>query len=223
MPLMGVTQPFLLEGAAYALEQAGILLRDAVILYDRQSLSSAIALALFGREELGKHILLKDAFLKVATGEAVELKAIERQCRSHEAKQARAVLSVTQRFRNEDRLAKLVQARIANKPGTPEFKTADDEIQSLTAQRMQVLPGERHRLRLSALYVGVTFDGTGWERPADFCAEDIRMAVWDAVNDYSPEYDRLVRGNDNPNPFLDAWNAWSDRPEIAKPVWPSRL
>jgi AbiV family abortive infection protein len=50
-----VTPQYLLEGAAYALEQCGLLLRDANSLYRNGSYSSAVALALFAREELGRY------------------------------------------------------------------------------------------------------------------------------------------------------------------------
>jgi len=53
-----VTPQYLLEGAAYALEQCGLLLRDANLLYRSGSYGSAVALAAFAREELGRWRIL---------------------------------------------------------------------------------------------------------------------------------------------------------------------
>jgi len=49
-----VAAPVLLRGAWYSLEQCGHLLSDAVTLYRGKSYSSSVALAMIGREELGK-------------------------------------------------------------------------------------------------------------------------------------------------------------------------
>jgi hypothetical protein len=45
-----VSPEYLLEGAAYALEQCGLLLRDANLLYRNDSYASAVALAAFAQE-----------------------------------------------------------------------------------------------------------------------------------------------------------------------------
>jgi AbiV len=49
-----VTPKYLLQGSAYALEQCGLLLRDANLLYRSGSYASAVALAVFAQEELGR-------------------------------------------------------------------------------------------------------------------------------------------------------------------------
>jgi hypothetical protein len=51
---MSVTAEYLLSGAALALEQCGLLLRDAVCLFKNRSFGSAVVLAAFAREELGR-------------------------------------------------------------------------------------------------------------------------------------------------------------------------
>jgi hypothetical protein len=55
-----VSPQYLLEGAVYALEQCGLLLRDANLLYRNGSYSSAVAVALFATEELGRWSILLD-------------------------------------------------------------------------------------------------------------------------------------------------------------------
>ena len=61
---MDVTSAVLLKGAWYALEQCGSLLRDAVLLYRAKAYPSAVALAMIGREELGKHRMLLEEWRK---------------------------------------------------------------------------------------------------------------------------------------------------------------
>jgi AbiV family abortive infection protein len=51
---MAVTAQFILEGSEYALEQCGLLLRDANVLYRNGSYASAVVLTAFAREELGR-------------------------------------------------------------------------------------------------------------------------------------------------------------------------
>jgi len=64
-----VTAQFLFEGAVYALQHSGTLLRDAVNLYEQGAYPSAIVLALFGREELGKFVILRDYYENMASGD----------------------------------------------------------------------------------------------------------------------------------------------------------
>jgi AbiV family abortive infection protein len=64
-----VSPQYLLEGAAYALEQCGLLLRDANLLYRSGSYASAVALAAFAREELGRWKILRDLRKKVLHGD----------------------------------------------------------------------------------------------------------------------------------------------------------
>jgi AbiV family abortive infection protein len=215
-----VTQRFLLEGAVYALQHSGTLLRDAVALFNQGSYPSAIVLALFGREELGKYGLLRDSFEKLAAGEAVDMKAVRAACRDHEAKQARAMLSVTQRFFVTDQAGKAIMDRMHHPVGSPEYEEAERLLDELTARQMATMPCDRHQIRMSALYVNPKADGSGWERPQDQTVGDIRYEVNDAVNDYRNVYDRLVLGHDRPSKFLTEFQAWTNRPEIPEPVSP---
>lgn len=67
---MSVTSQFILQGAAYALEQCG-LLRDANILYRNGSYASAVVLTAFAREELGRYRILLDLWRRASAGEAI--------------------------------------------------------------------------------------------------------------------------------------------------------
>jgi AbiV family abortive infection protein len=65
-----LTPRFLLEGAVYALEQCGLLLSDASVLYANKSYATSVALAGFAREELGKWKILLELRKKVVSGQA---------------------------------------------------------------------------------------------------------------------------------------------------------
>jgi AbiV family abortive infection protein len=58
----------LLRGAVYALEQCGLLLRDANVLYRAKAYASAVVLAAFAREELGRWRLLVGLWREVRKG-----------------------------------------------------------------------------------------------------------------------------------------------------------
>ena len=49
------TADYLLRGTVFALEQCGLLLRDARILCEAGSYASAVVLTAFAREELGRN------------------------------------------------------------------------------------------------------------------------------------------------------------------------
>ena len=82
-----VTPQCLLEGAVYALEQCGLLLRDANILFRNGSYANAVVLAAFAREELGRFIILLDFRKQALTGKKTfTIKAIQDHCDDHVAK-----------------------------------------------------------------------------------------------------------------------------------------
>jgi AbiV family abortive infection protein len=63
-----VTPQYLLEGAIYALEQCGLLLRDANIMFRSGSYASVVVLAAFAHEELGRSSILFNLRREVIAG-----------------------------------------------------------------------------------------------------------------------------------------------------------
>jgi len=179
-------------------------------------------LALFGREELGKYILLRDAFEQVAAGGNVDFEQLKKKLLYHTAKQTSSIFHIAQQFSNDHPIAQAILARMDHDPGSEEYEEAQRLIDESAERRKEELPDSRHQLRLSTLYVGPNSDGSGWERPQDQAGEDARHEVWDAVNDYSLVYDRLIRGNEGPLPskIRAAFLAWSNHPTIPEPVRP---
>jgi AbiV family abortive infection protein len=78
------TAPYLLEGAVYALEQCGLLLRDADLLYRNRSFATAVVLAAFAREELGRWQILLKLRKEVLGGRQLSLKDVGARWGKHE-------------------------------------------------------------------------------------------------------------------------------------------
>jgi hypothetical protein len=109
---MPVTPLYLLQGAWYALEQCGLLLRDANVLYRSSAYASAVVLTAFAREELGRSSILLDLWQRAIAGEDFTTGQIREACVDHETKQRAGMLSLTMRADRESRLGKLLAARM---------------------------------------------------------------------------------------------------------------
>jgi AbiV family abortive infection protein len=162
---------------------------------------------------------LLDLRHKVLGGEHLSLKELQTQCEGHVRKQEAGMTSITTRAHRDSGLGKLLNAR----PGSKEWKAANDQIEKLNRQKKKRVPDDRHRQRMSALYVDAISVGR-WNRPSkeisQACASDF---LQDAVNDYSVQYSRYaeleITRHSNPELF-SALQQWPDRPELPTPEWP---
>src|SRR5262245_3904540 len=215
-----VTPEYLLKGAAYALEQCGLLLRDANVLYRNDSYSSAVALAAFAREELGRHSILLDLRRKVRRGGSVTIKEIQTRCGDHVRKQEGGVLSTVTRTNKNTVLGKLHQTYSSAKPGSKEWKAAKEQLEKLDRQKKKRVPSDRHEQRMSALYVDAVSSG-GWKRPIKETSQISAFEyLQDAGNDYAAQYQRYTTPEDykpdDPELYA-ALEEWTDRPTLACP------
>jgi len=215
-----------MRGAAYALEQCGILLRDANVLYRHGSYASAVVLTAFAREELGRYIILLELWRRASAGEAVEVKQIQETCDDHVAKQRAGMLSTTMRADTASRLGELLQVRMKNHPQSEAWKKADAELKRIDEMKKKRTPGDRHEKRVAALYVEPLSE-TNWNRPAVTTATTAHDSMQEAVNDYAGRYqqgyitsaDSMLKHVD-----LELYNAleqWTDRPALQPPEWPN--
>jgi AbiV family abortive infection protein len=96
--------------------------------------------------------------------------------------------SITMRGDRSSEVGKVLHARMTATPGSAEWKAAQEQIDKLDQQKKEREPGERHQLRMSALYVDATSAGE-WKRPAkEISAMAAYEFIADAVNDYSIQY-----------------------------------
>jgi AbiV family abortive infection protein len=215
-----VSPQYLLEGAVYALEQCGLLLRDANLLYRSGSYASTVALTAFAREELGRWRILRDLRKKVLGGERLTIKQIQKHCEGHVRKQEAAMISTTVRGDRNSALGKLFQTRHSSTPGSEDWKKAHEQIEKLTHQTSKRVPDDRHKQRMSALYVdAVSLDR--WNRPEkEISQTSARDFLTDAVNDYSMPYDRYTNLELSDPDLRSALEQWSNRPELPLREWP---
>src|SRR5262249_45808748 len=160
MPAASVTPRYLLEGAAYALEQCGLLLRDANVLYSDGSYSSAVAIALFAREELGRYRILLDLRNEVLGGNHFTIEKIGKRCKKHKHKKEAGMLSFVMRIDTDILLGEVLCTYLNVEHGSKEWKTAREQLQ----QAQQTIPVKRHNQRMSALYVDAVAPDA-WSRP----------------------------------------------------------
>jgi AbiV family abortive infection protein len=214
-----VTPEYLLKGAAYALEQCGLLLRDANSLYSCGSYASAVAVALFAREELGRYRILLDLRTQVLGGGHLTIEKIQKRCRDHVTKQEAGMLSFVMRVDTDTALGGLLGTYLNAKQGTEEWKSAREQLE----QARQSIPVERHKQRMSALYVDAEASDR-WNRPTREISQlSAHAYLQDAANDYSAQYDRYTDPETYKPDHLELYTAleeWIGRPILPPPERP---
>ena len=214
-----VTPQYLLEGSMYALEQCGLLLRDANLLYRHGSYANAVVLAAFAREELGRFNILLDMRKQVLAGKTFTIKEIQDRCNDHVTKQQAGMLSLIMTPDGDSVLGKLIRARWETDPQSPEWKKADEELAKRDPELKRRVPSERHKNRQSSLYIEPVSESE-WNRPANTSPCFAHKFLQHAVNDYAGRY-----GNGYSTSSLSilkhvdlelysALEQWSDRPEL---------
>lgn len=187
-----VSEQTLLEGSWYALEQAGRLLHSSKILFESGDFSTAVAVAMFGREELGRSRLLRHCASEVQQGKRLTAIEVTKRCQDHVAKQNASVGGIVLRTTNGTELCKAFQSRMKYAPNSKEWERANSIINSANEAKQKRQPNERHQLRCSSLYVDINAMGADWARPVEIDKGEARNHIYDAVNDYSHEVVRLA-------------------------------
>jgi len=206
-----VTVDYLTDGAYYALEQCGILLRDAVAAYGRESYGSAIAFAAFAREELGKSRLLEAFAKRVASGQTMTVGEVRAACDDHEEKQRQAALSVELYGTEGSTIDRALRTKTRADPQSREAREADEQLRVAAEAKQKRAPAERARLREQGLYVDPDDAGTSWSRPNETPKEDARRFIEHAANDFSGARERFGR---------NAPTEIAKRDVLPAPQWP---
>jgi len=191
--LSAVSSEFLFEGACCALCQCGHLLADAVSLFESGRSATAVALAAFAREELGRSAILEGFVNELEAGKCVTLKQVSKACEDHISKQKYAVASVVIRGRAGDRVHDIVTAKMQSEPTSPEYQRASQALVEIGDTQRKHAPTQRHAQRLRSLYVEPNENGTSWNKPWVIATEDAANFLQDAVNDYAGTRDRFLR------------------------------
>jgi AbiV family abortive infection protein len=211
-----VTAQSLLHGAVYSLQQCGILLGDAKLLYENRSYATALALAAFAREELGRWGMLLELSKRVLGGESLTVEGIKAACDDHVRKQEAGMMSLTLRADSGSGVGKLLQSRMSAPLASKERQDADKQIDKIDQLKTKRTPDDRHRLRMKALYVDI-LSAEQWNRPAQVISQTAAYEfLVDAMNDYglqrSQRFLELLKDDDSE--LHDALVQWSERPEL---------
>jgi AbiV family abortive infection protein len=216
-----VAPEFLLRGAVHAVEQCGLLLRDANVLYRSNSYASAIVLAAFAREELGRSRILLDLRRQALAGASFTTADVKDACEDHLIKQEAGMLSTTMRTDRDSGLGKILHARVTNPPQSKEWRKADAELKRIDEALRKRTPNDRHNKRIAALYVEPR-SANEWNRPATTLASEARDFLIDAVNEYSGQHERFSPGSsvlkDIDPEMYEALESWPGRPELQPPL-----
>lgn len=218
-----VTAETLRQGAWYALEQAGRLLHAAAVVADDGDPITGAALAMFGREELGRSTILQDLADKVAAGTSLRPEDVRDACDDHVRKQSAGSFSTTLRAEPPSSIDTALRKKLSASPGSEEWQAATETVDQATNAKRKQEPQRRHSMRVAGLYVDLNDAGTGWLRP---CTQDVleaRTEITYAVNDYAIERDRLrdeVLENDFPE-MARALASMSSKVTLLVPRWPS--
>jgi AbiV family abortive infection protein len=220
---MDLASSDLLKGVWYSLEQCGRLLKAAAVLYKEGDYSTAVGVAMFAREELGKHRILRAEWKKsVDTGKPPNVDEIRRACEDHVEKQKQGQMSVTLMTESPSALDTALRTRATSRPGDPGFKAADEVIQTAVETKAKHAPAERHEKRLEGFFVDLEQWGARWKRPSKRISQDeAKRLLDDTANDYAGQRDRFTNtALLEDSKLVAALEAWSDKPALPLPVWP---
>ena len=109
------------------------------------------------------------------------------------------------------------------KPGSEEWKAAREQLEQVRRPKQSVFPVERHKQRMSALYVDAEAPTDGTDRQEKYLRLSAFDYLQDAANDYSVQYDRYTDPEtykpDDPELYT-ALEEWIGRPILPPPERP---
>jgi AbiV family abortive infection protein len=210
------------QGAWYALEQSGRLLESAALLFDRGDTATAVGLAMFAAEEMGRSQILRDLAKRSDSGDKIHPDNVRKLCEDHATKQELGRGSISINTDRDTGLGKLM-TKYQNSPvGTKEWRDAKQELDMATDAKRKRLPDDRHSLRMSAFYVDVKDSGE-WNRPNTLNRKEARKHINDVTNDYAVLLSNLEIGSAQSDSaeMLKALETMNPRPSLALPRWPT--
>lgn len=217
-----VTAETLRQGAWYALEQAGRLLYAATVIADDGDPITGAAVAMFGREELGRSAILRELADNVDKGTTMAPDEVRNAYVNHVMKQSKGAFSTTLRGEPPTCVDTILRKMSSTEPGSQEWNTVKEKADSAMDAKRKHDPQRRHSIRIGGLYVDLNNAGSGWSRPCIRNASEARNEIVDAVNDYAVERDRLrdeVLDEDHPE-MARARASIASEITLPAPRWP---
>jgi AbiV family abortive infection protein len=166
-----VSPLYLLKGAVYALEQCGLLLRDANTLYRSGSYANAVVFAVFAYEELGHWNILLDLRADVLSGRVLTAVQVQGYGNDHLPKLEAGVGPLTFSADQSTGLGRLLVTHRTAEHGSAEKNDAATKLEEAGEWKLGRIAEDRHKLRMSALYVDAV-SIQEWNRPSEKCHSD---------------------------------------------------
>ena len=222
-----VSAEALYEGSWYALQQAGRLLQSASVVFDSGDPPTALAIAMFGREELGRSRLLRQCALQVDGGKHLTAAQVQKRCDDHVDKQEASNFSTM--LRPSGAVAEAARTYATSTVGSDEWHKARSVVDAAVQAKHRRQPQDRHDDRCRGLYVDLNSDGKTWSRPIGFDRSQVLHEINEAVGNYSQERENLMNADlapllrDRPHLAIDQMTSARKRLtdlEIPPPVWP---
>jgi AbiV family abortive infection protein len=178
----------ILTGAYFAAEHAGDLLNDAFVLYKSRRWASALVLAAFCLEELGKAETLFERALKANKDGPMPKDQVLHGMNKHptKLKAGRGPVSVSASV-----------AFVGDIPplGSNEMAELGRRLDKANEIALKNAPRETHQDRMRALYVDLgNYD---WQRPADISSEDAYLLLAAAAIEYGLRREKFVNPSDS--------------------------
>jgi AbiV family abortive infection protein len=171
----------LLHGSLASLENSARLSEDAKLLFTQGRFASAITLATFAREELGRCKLIHDQFKKIDPHGSILVDELNALCDDH-VKKLHWGQSITLVPLSETKLARLRNAAESDDAETRKAIMADVDV-ALKAKRKRD-PHTVHKRREQSLYADALPDGR-WNRPNVATEEEARVLIHIVCSEYS--------------------------------------
>lgn len=205
-----VTSDFLLQGAFYALEQAGYILQDARLLYGQGRWPSSFALAVLSREEIGQARIYLRKRKALLEGNIVTLQSLKAEVSGGGAHVRR--ITASQQIIG-------VPVSVAGwgdrpEPGSPEEKQLLERLDQKRRILDEQRPKEAHQRKLRALYVDPGEDGPYWLRPiAEITQAEADLMLDEAELQYMIQRRNLLNPTNDPE-LKAAVEAWQLKPSL---------
>jgi AbiV family abortive infection protein len=220
-----MTAETLRHGAWYALEQAGRLFSAAAVLADDGDPITGAAVAMLGREELGRSRILRGLADRVDAGDKLRADEVREACDNHVSKQSAGAFSTTLRAEPPTGVDAALRGMVSREPGSEAWNAAKQTADLATNAKRRRDPQRRHSIRMGGLYVDLNESGSAWLRPSIRDSSEALSEIVDSVNDYAAERDRLrdeVLEEDYPDMARARLNMPSEV-TLPEPRWPRNV
>jgi AbiV family abortive infection protein len=193
------------------MEQAWHLLRDAVLLIQRERYASSVVLATFCLEELGRVEIYRKNAKDSEKGKEVTVGSMRRDVANHQSKLSPARIPVT---------AALASVGEPPAPGSEAERQLAERLSAIRKIREKQAPQKAFDIRMRALYVDRIQRMPGWNRPSrEIRRDDADSWVGAAVVRYDVLRDELKQDNSEIGKKISAGIEHLQLPEPPWDVW----